>query len=307
MRRCLKKGNEIKLSLLPHPTHGVPVPEAPPLPPPPTPPPRPPSISIWELSPHAKLRVQVTGRHRHHYHSHLHHHLTSPPHLHTHLLHHPRVQLLSAENLHGSVARKLKGLAKPGTNWQLSVRVGAYNGGVPLAASVKSSGQGCDEACTCNPQWNEWLQTDLPVCHLPRAARACFTLYAKPEGGGKKGGDEVALGWVSMQLVDHNDQLVTGVHSLRLWPDDEANPIGCNMENVSVYGLEPPVLFVMFDGYVQPVVMQEEAAEIKGMRTMGPPPVRRARHSPVLPAAALRATASECMQFGGNYSSPTRS
>ena len=76
VRRCLKKGNEIKLSLLPHPTHGVPVPEAPPLPPPPTPPPRPPSISIWELSPHAKLRVQVTGRHRHHYHSH---------HLHTHL------------------------------------------------------------------------------------------------------------------------------------------------------------------------------------------------------------------------------
>ena len=110
------------------------------------------------------------------------------------------MQLLSAENLHGSVARKLKGLAKPGTNWQLSVRVGAYNGGVPLAASVKSSGQGCDEACTCNPQWNEWLQTDLPVCHLPRAARACFTLYAKPEGGGKKGGDEVALGWVSMQV-----------------------------------------------------------------------------------------------------------
>ena len=273
MRRCLKKGNEIKLSLLPHPTHGVPVPEAPPLPPPPTPPPRPPSISIWELSPHAKLRVQ----------------------------------LLSAENLHGSVARKLKGLAKPGTNWQLSVRVGAYNGGAPLAASVKSSGQGCDEACTCNPQWNEWLQTDLPVCHLPRAARACFTLYAKPEGGGKKGGDEVALGWVSMQLVDHNDQLVTGVHSLRLWPDDEANPIGCNMENVSVYGLEPPVLFVMFDGYVQPVVMQEEAAEIKGMRTMGPPPVRRACHRPVPPAAALRGTASECMQCWRHYSSPTRS
>ena len=29
--------------------------------------------------------------------------------------------------------------------------------------------------------------------------------------------------------------------------------------------------------------MQEEAAEIKGMRTMGPPPVRRARHSPVHP------------------------
>ena len=111
-------------------------------------------------------------------------------------------------------------------------------------------------------------------------------------------------------------ELVTGAHSQRMWPtrseaypnaSPEANPIGCNMENVSVYGLEPPVLFVMFDGYVQPVVMQEEAAEIKGMRTMGPPPVRRACHSPVPPAAALRGTASECMQCWRHYSSPTRS
>ena len=39
----------------------------------------------------------------------------------------------------GRVARKLKGLATPGTHWQLSVRVGAYNGGAPLAAAVQSA------------------------------------------------------------------------------------------------------------------------------------------------------------------------
>ena len=55
MRRCLKKGNEIKLSLLPPPTHGVPVPEAPPLPPPPAPP-----LSRWTFS--ARLSLALLSR-----------------------------------------------------------------------------------------------------------------------------------------------------------------------------------------------------------------------------------------------------
>ena len=54
-----------------------------------------------------------------------------------------------------------------------------------------------------------------------------------------------------MQLFNHKEHLASGVHSLRLWPDEEANPIGSSMENVSVYGLEPPVVFVQFESYVR--------------------------------------------------------
>ena len=188
---------------------------------------------------------------------------------------------------------------KVGT-WGVFLRVGVYNGGKLLHSLLETPVQTCDEAC--NPQWGTWLQTDLPVCHTPRAARICFTLYARLLG--KKDGGDTPLAWVSMQLFNHKDQLVrspahtdssphnpaaplhglgclpsspasscmrrippaacvrswqvTGAHCQRMWPDAEANPIGCNMENLSVYGSDPPVLFVEFDSYVLPVVMPSQ-------------------------------------------------
>ena len=38
------------------------------------------------------------------------------------------------------------------------------------------------------------------------------------------------LGWVALQLFDHKDQLRSGLHALRLWPNETANPIGSNIE-----------------------------------------------------------------------------
>lgn len=194
------------------------------------------ALSVWDLSPHCKLRVR----------------------------------LLSVENLHGSAALRMSEAVKGGKySWTITVRMGIYNGGTLLCPHVSTPPLPCDDFT--NPQWNHWLVTELPVVHVPRAARACFTLYGKPSLG-RKELDEMPLGWVSMQLFDHKDHLVSGAHSLRLWPDQEANPIGSSMENVSVYGLEPPVLFVQCDSYVRPVRMPVEASELKGVRTMGPSP-----------------------------------
>ena len=85
-----------------------------------------------------------------------------------------------------------------------------------------------------------------------------LALHGRPSlGVGKREIDEVPLGWASLPLFSHTDLLASGVHSLRLWPDEVANPIGSHMANLSVdptgHGLELPVLFVQLDAYVRPV------------------------------------------------------
>ena len=254
IRRCLKKQQEVRLSLVTLPARAAPRTAAAagtataaaataatataaatagassssmPPPPPPPPPwlsssPDGRTLSLWDLSPHSKLRVR----------------------------------LLSLESLHGSVARRLRATKGGSCQWTVHVRLGIYNGGTLLAPLVTSGPLPCDE--TSNPQWNAWLCTTLAMVHMPRAARACLTLYGRPSlGAGKKELDEVPLGWASLQLFGHQELLASGVHSLRLWPDEVANPIGSHMANLSVdptgHGLEPPVLFVQLDAYVRPV------------------------------------------------------
>uniref|UniRef100_A0A7S0JDC0 phosphatidylinositol 3-kinase n=1 Tax=Calcidiscus leptoporus TaxID=127549 RepID=A0A7S0JDC0_9EUKA len=230
VRRCLKKGKDIELLLVPNPLADLP-----PLPPPPSPPPSRPSPgdlvegqlsphvdSLWDISPQFTLRVKV----------------------------------LSVENLR-SVEEALRMRAKAGASWQLFVRMCVYIGGNPLCDVKETSLVAADD--TGNPQWSEWLDTgSIRVCCLPRAARVCYTLVGRPHLG-RRELDEIALGWVSMQLIGHDEQLVQGVTSLRLWADEEANPIGANMENVSFYGAEPPVLFVQYDSYQRPVAMPKAA------------------------------------------------
>ena len=168
IRRCLKKQHEIRLSLMPLPMRAAPHPvpgRAPgPLPTsasfsssPPSSPHQGRTLSLWDLSPHSKLRVRM----------------------------------LSAECLHGSVARRLRATKGGSCQWTVHVRLGIYNGGTLLAPLVTSGSVPCDEMS--NPQWNAWLTTELAVVHMPRAARACFTLYGRPTLG-KKELEEAPLG-----------------------------------------------------------------------------------------------------------------
>ena len=157
IRKCLKQGKDIFLALVHHPHHGQPPPTLPPpAPPAPPPPPPPESLCVWDLSPHAKLRVRV----------------------------------VSVENIR-ALAERLR--AKPAGGYGLYVRAGVYNGGKLLHRTVETRLEAADDAS--NPQWSCWLQTDLPVCHAPRAARVCFTLFARPVKKDALG--DTALAWVS--------------------------------------------------------------------------------------------------------------
>jgi len=230
VRLCLKRSKEIRLRLLPHPWLHEP-------PPPPSPsvqassfsmPPMPASPtafpSVWSLSPHTKLRIRI----------------------------------VSLENM-GTAAQLLTSFVKgkaqaQNATWNLHVAAGVYNGGLELCPPVQTSTIACDEAS--NPQWNEWLQLDLSVCHAPQAARACFTIYGRPANA-RKDLAPVPLGWVALPLYDHKDLLSSGLHHLRLWPGAEANPIGAPTENVSAYGPETPVLYVQFETFSAPLVLPE--------------------------------------------------
>ena len=267
VRRCLRKGAEVALSLVPNPLASLPpLSSVPPQPPQPAlasgPPSR--SLSLYDLPDHLKLRVEI----------------------------------ISAERLRSVLAaaysRPRRGGACSGV-WALSVRLGVYHGGVPLCDPVETPAAICDEGS--NPSWSASLQTSLPLHHIPRAARVCFTLCARPAGGRAARDDEGAatssLGWVSMMLVGHDERLANGTHALRLWPEESANPIGCNLENATFDPSqpEPPVLFVAFDRFAVPVVMPPDEEFDSASAPEPPPPMPpRARRPGSLAAGALPST-----------------
>lgn len=77
----------------------------------------------------------------------------------------------------------------------------------------------------------------------------CFTLYER------KDGVDTALAWVNCMLFDYKHELKTGVHTLGMWPDAPANPIGTCVSNPA----SSTVLFVEFESYPLPVVFPTEA------------------------------------------------
>ena len=239
VRQNLKRDKTIRLHLCPHP-HANSPPLAPPAPPPvhrgrtgsatraaaaaakPSEFP-----SVWALSPHVKMRIRIVS---------------------LEATRAAKTQLL--EMMKGSKkAATAAAAGGSGIHWLASVSVGLFNGGSPLCTGVESAPIVCDEAS--NALWNQWLATDLSVCHAPQAARACFTVHGRPLGSKRS----APIGWVSLPLFDHKDELVSGLYALRLWPGAEANPIGPSMDNVSVYGPETPVLYVQFERHCVPLVL----------------------------------------------------
>ena len=62
VRKCLKQGKDITLALVPNPNLELPPLPSPPAPvPAPAPPPQPETLNVWDLSPHAKLRVRLVS------------------------------------------------------------------------------------------------------------------------------------------------------------------------------------------------------------------------------------------------------
>jgi len=94
-------------------------------------------------------------------------------------------------------------------------------------------------------------------------------------------------------LVGHDERLANGTHALRLWPEESANPIGCNLENATFDPSqpEPPVLFVAFDRFAVPVVMPPDEEFDSASAPEPPPPMPPwARRAGSLAAGALPST-----------------
>lgn len=67
---------------------------------------------------------------------------------------------------------------------------------------------------------------------------------------------DTPVAWVNCMLFDYKHELKTGVHTLGLWPDAEANPIGTCIGNTT-----GSVLYVEFDSYPLPVVFPTEPSD----------------------------------------------
>eukprot|EP01133_Synstelium_polycarpum_P015439 gene15439-18312_t len=113
------------------------------------------------------------------------------------------------------------------------------------------------------PDWERdvWTPFNISIRALPKAVRACFTLYVTSEQPSdapiyELGGKAIPLGWANCQLIDHKGCLRTGPVAFKLWEDDRANPIGTCVDNVAAK--TPTVLLVEFETFVKPVVFVQQ-------------------------------------------------
>ncbi|XP_045439656.1 phosphatidylinositol 4,5-bisphosphate 3-kinase catalytic subunit alpha isoform isoform X3 [Pipistrellus kuhlii] len=133
---------------------------------------------------------------------------------------------------------------------KIYVRTGIYHGGEPLCDNVNTQRVPCS-----NPRWNEWLNYDMYIPDLPRAARLCLSICSVK---GRKGAKEehCPLAWGNINLFDYTDTLVSGKMALNLWPvphglEDLLNPIGVTGSNPNK---ETPCLEMEFDWFSSSVV-----------------------------------------------------
>uniref|UniRef100_A0A8C2WY78 Phosphatidylinositol-4,5-bisphosphate 3-kinase catalytic subunit alpha n=1 Tax=Cyclopterus lumpus TaxID=8103 RepID=A0A8C2WY78_CYCLU len=106
-------------------------------------------------------------------------------------------------------------------------------------------------------RWNEWLNYDMYIPDIPRAARLCLSICSVK---GRKGAKEhCPLAWGNINLFDYTHTLVAGKMALNLWPvphglEDLLNPIGVTGSNPNK---ETPCLELEFDHFSCPVKYPE--------------------------------------------------
>uniref|UniRef100_A0A665TPY7 Phosphatidylinositol 4,5-bisphosphate 3-kinase catalytic subunit alpha isoform n=1 Tax=Echeneis naucrates TaxID=173247 RepID=A0A665TPY7_ECHNA len=129
-------------------------------------------------------------------------------------------------------------LDKGNVNLGIYVRTGIYHGGEQLCDNVNTQRVPCS-----NPRWNEWLNYDMYIPDIPRAARLCLSICSVK---GRKGAKEehCPLAWGNINLFDYTHTLVAGKMALNLWPvphglEDLLNPIGVTGSNPNKVNRNP--------------------------------------------------------------------
>lgn len=140
----------------------------------------------------------------------------------------------------------------------LYVHVGVYYGGQLLVKDAVTK----PVPCSANPRWGQWLTfDDLLFSNVPRESRVCCTLYAKTA----RETDAIPLAWANFNIFDYKHELRSGLHTLSMWPDGPANPIGTCVGNAGF--AHATQLALELDSFPLPVVFPTEGTTGK---TKGP-------------------------------------
>jgi len=137
--------------------------------------------------------------------------------------------------------------------------VGVYHGGFLLFSEAFTS----LAAPSTNPRWFEDIVFMLPISSIPREARLCFTLWARPHKREAQTkvvkelrDSDIPLAWINFNIFDYKSELKTSTQCLIMWPDGPANPIGTCIQNVTSPN-STRLIFEM-DQYTLPVVFPTE-------------------------------------------------
>ncbi|RXG70396.1 Phosphatidylinositol 4,5-bisphosphate 3-kinase catalytic subunit alpha isoform [Armadillidium vulgare] len=119
-------------------------------------------------------------------------------------------------------------------NSKFFVRVGLFHGNQLLCPILET------QPVTAPPRWGEWIQFELPIQEVPRAAKLCFSLCVKGQATEKRRKrmkeDDAMIGWGNVHLFDFEDRLIRGhiLITLLIPPqnfDGLINPLGPSVDS----------------------------------------------------------------------------
>eukprot|EP01105_Mastigella_eilhardi_P005235 TRINITY_DN1698_c1_g3_i1.p1 TRINITY_DN1698_c1_g3~~TRINITY_DN1698_c1_g3_i1.p1 ORF type:complete len:1497 (-),score=373.96 TRINITY_DN1698_c1_g3_i1:47-4501(-) len=144
------------------------------------------------------------------------------------------------------------------------VTASLYHGGVLLDAPVFTPVAEFDlQRPYLFRGWGGWLCFQLCLCHMPKEARICLTLYGTSEPAGtlpkRVDPKDVPLGWCAKLLVNHRSQMIAGTHTVKLW-DGAANSIGTCEENTIGSNRTTTTLLISFEEFRFPVCFTDVSA-----------------------------------------------
>jgi len=134
-----------------------------------------------------------------------------------------RVKIIGVENIslyYTNLGKVLKGESLEDGRLAFYITASIYHGGKLLAPPTTSQ----SVPMSINPRWHQSLPFAIKMKDLPRAARLCFTLYARLPKGDKdnaKDSSSSPIGWVNCQLFNFKHELKTGLVSLNLYRDEK--------------------------------------------------------------------------------------
>ena len=127
------------------------------------------------------------------------------------------------------------------------LEAGVYHGGILIDSRIMMSNNALlnDNG---EIKWKQWLRSpSLKLCEIPEESRVCITLYQRKENSSTS--PKLPIANINISLFDFKDHFRTGVVTLQMWTDEEANPIGTCMENLRASKGSVPIIHLSFHSF----------------------------------------------------------